>query len=202
MFGAVSYAAASNGLRRYETVDDIPAVMFRKRATVRGRVTRVTDGDTVRVRHEPRLRSAPRESLKVRLMAVDAPETAKWGNEGQPLGETAKAFVEDRLADKRVTVKLLSRDRYGRAVGRVTYRGGLWNLRKRDIQEELLANGLASVYRGRGAQYDDPANSSHHWDAIEAHAKKRQLGIWKDIEANDPAKYKAKIRRKQEKINK
>ncbi|OSX69449.1 hypothetical protein BU14_1509s0002, partial [Porphyra umbilicalis] len=86
-------------------------------------VTDVADGDTLRVRHTPlRLpgdasndptvyfarRALPRsdadalprgaaETLPVRLGGVDCPEVAHFGRPGQPLGQDAKALVEDLL---------------------------------------------------------------------------------------------------------
>ena len=174
----------------YATVDDIPARLFKKHSTLRGTVIKVTDGDTIRVRHENLFRSA-KDTLKVRLLAVDAPETAHFGKKGQPLGETAKQYVIDEVQDRRVTLKLLSKDQYGRAIARVTYKGGICNLQRRDLAERLLANGLASVYRKGGAQYDGDIES---WNRIEARAIARKRGIWKDPQANDPAKYKARLR--------
>lgn len=178
-------------MRRFGSVDDMPPWLFQKRTTIRGRVTAVTDGDTLRVQHIPRFRSPPASSLKIRLCAVDAPETAHFGRKGQPLGPVAQTFVADRVQGKLVRLRLLSKDRYGRAVARVSYRGGVCGLAKCDISEELLAAGLATVYRRGGAQYDTP--DSTHWDAIEAKAQAHRLGIWQDAdttEANNPAAYK------------
>lgn len=184
--GALTEWGVRGSMRRYESVDDMPGWLFKQRATIAGRVTKVSDGDTLRVQHLPLLASAPTSTLKIRLCAVDAPETAHFGKAGQPLGETAKAFSADRVEGKRVRLRLLSRDRYGRAVARVTYRGNWCG--RRDLSEDLLAAGLATVYHGGGAQYDAPDAS--HWEAIEAKAKQRELGIWRDPEANNPAAYK------------
>lgn len=52
-----------------------------------------------------------------------------------------------------VRIKLLSRDQYARAVCSVSYPGLFWPLRK-DLSEELLKEGLAVMYRLKGAQYD------------------------------------------------
>lgn len=187
---------------RFDNADDIPARLFKGGKTLRCTVVRVTDGDTLRVSHCPRFGPLlglshvriPRaqggsarltdSTIAVRVCAVDAPETAKFGSPGQPFGDQATAFVEDRLlfrapaaesnshngegrgrrglvvvnnkglvVGRRVWVKLLSRDRYQRAVASVTYRrpgllGALpfskWS--KLDVSEELVKNGLATVY--------------------------------------------------------
>ena len=81
---------------------------------------------------------------------------------------------DGRVRGEKVRVQLLSRDRYGRAVAAVSYGGGL---RPRDLSEDLLAEGLAVVYRGAGAQYDGPIA---RWDRLEADAKRRSRGIWAD----------------------
>ena len=161
-------------------MDDEPASAFREKVTLRATVVKVTDGDSLRVRHLPLLRSAPEGTLKIRLCAVDAPETAHFGNKAQPLGEAAKQFVKDKVEGRTVKVKLLSRDQYGRAVGRVTYAGGLCRLQKKDVSEELLDAGLATVYRKGGAQYDGDLKT---WDTIEARAKANKRGIWQNNKA-------------------
>lgn len=131
-------------------------------------------------------------TLAVRIYAVDTPETAKFGNSGQPYGEEATKFVEDRLLKKKVSVKLLSKDRYGRALGVVTYQeDGLLFMkgRKADISEELVKKGLAVIYRQGGAQYD---GNIARWDKLEETARRQKVGIWsQDATATElPSDYK------------
>ncbi|EJK51932.1 hypothetical protein THAOC_28850, partial [Thalassiosira oceanica] len=122
--------------RQFDTADDIPADLFRERSSIRGRVVRVIDGDTIRVRHTPlyplssgadgcRDRKLTECTISVRLYGVDAPETAKFGNPGQPYSQEAKDFVTRSVKDRVVSVKLLGRDRYSRVIGRVTFRNRL-----------------------------------------------------------------------------
>ncbi|KAH8070666.1 NAD+ synthase [Aureococcus anophagefferens] len=116
----------------------------------------VADGDTFRARHTPLLSFArPRrttkaeggslkladETLQIRLYAVDAPETAKFGNAGEKYGAAATDFVADRVRGRRVRLRLLARDQYGRAVAAVRYGGFLGAFEK---DAEALA-GLATV---------------------------------------------------------
>lgn len=149
-------------------------------------VKAVTDGDTIKVRHKPESRersfNGPLKyhTIIVRLAAVDAPEIAKHGKEGQPHSMEAKQFVESNLLNKEVKVKLLSRDQYGRVVGLVKYKnGGLFGLfrKERDLSEELLKRGLAAVYRQGGARYD---GSIKRWEAFEEVAIKQKRGIWEN----------------------
>jgi endonuclease YncB( thermonuclease family) len=60
---------------------------------------------------------------------------------------------------------------------------------KKDISEQLLANGLATVYRQSGAQYD---GSVDKWNALEKDAIRRKRGIWMNGEMNAelPSEYK------------
>jgi micrococcal nuclease len=143
-------------------------------------------------------------TLAVRLYAVDAPETAKNGNPGQPFGKEAAKFVQDKLMNKEVSLKLLAKDQYGRALATVTYEedGAMFMKGKRaDISEELVKKGLAVVYRAGGAQY---GGSIDKWNRLENAAKKQKLGIWslsaKDLET--PAEYKRRAAAAAEKKDK
>ena len=131
-------------------------------------------------------------TLAVRIYAVDAPETAKFGNPGQPYGEEATKFVEERLLKKKVSVKLLSKDRYGRALAAVTYHeDGILFMKgkKADISEELVKKGLAVIYRQGGAQYD---GNIARWNKLEEMARRQKVGIWsQDAAATElPSEYK------------
>ena len=131
-------------------------------------------------------------TLAVRIYAVDTPETAKFGNPGQPYGEEATKFVEERLLKKKVSVKLLSKDRYGRALAAVTYHeDGILFMKgkKADISEELVKKGLAVIYRQGGAQYD---GNIARWNKLEEMARRQKVGIWsQDAAATElPSEYK------------
>lgn len=142
-------------------------------------------------------------TLAVRIYAVDAPETAKNGNPGQPYGKEAAKFVQDKLMNKEVSLKLLAKDQYGRALATVTYEeeGVLFMKgRRADISEELVKRGLAVVYRQGGAQY---GGSIDKWNRLENAAKKQKIGIWsqsaKVLELPSDYKRKAAAVEKKEK---
>ena len=84
-------------LARYRTAEDLPPALFRSKATVRGTVIKVSDGDTMRIRHRSLLwrpdgweygrgkkekgrrgGKLSEETIAVRICAVDCPETAKF----------------------------------------------------------------------------------------------------------------------------
>ena len=144
----------------FNTVDQIPSAMIRNQAEIAGIVRRVSDGDTFRMRHQNFFFALPWDSAEpmtkktiiVRLAAVDCPEIAKPGKglSGQPFGEEAKSFVVDSILGKRVRVRLLGTDRYGRVLGTVKYFNGFT---KSDLGEELLKRGLAVVYRQGKQKY-------------------------------------------------
>lgn len=190
--GLASQHALVDLFAHYKTVDDVPSRLFQRHARLKARVVKVTDGDTLRARHlggfyKPSKKLSD-STLQIRLYAVDAPETAKFGKPGQKLGPEATEFVKRKLEDKTVRVTLLARDQYGRAIARVTYKR--FFIFERDISAELLSSGLARIYRQGGAQYDGRLAS---FEAKERDAKAHNRGIWALSSAdNDPAAYKKK----------
>lgn len=71
------------------------------------RVVGVSDGDTLTVL------TAEKRQVKLRLHAVDAPES------GQPFGSRAKQAASEMAFGKQVTVREMDTDRYGRTVAEV-----------------------------------------------------------------------------------
>lgn len=141
---------------------------------------------------------------------MDAPETPKFGNPGQPYSLEAKDFVSDQVLNKIVRVKLLSKDQYSRVVGSVmsttttTPRTKLLPfLTKKDdgdLSLKLMERGYATLYTGGGAQYN-----GRREELIQTmeRAKQNRLGVWsirKDDgtgeEYVDPAAYKRAMKAK------
>lgn len=75
--------------------------------TLSARVVGVHDGDTITVL------TADKESLRVRLGEIDAPES------GQPYGARAKQALAALVFGKDVLIDVQGSDRYGRTLGRV-----------------------------------------------------------------------------------
>ncbi|GAB9463764.1 hypothetical protein Gpo141_00001213 [Globisporangium polare] len=182
--------------RRFSTVDDIPMKFFHEERQLTAVGVSYSDGDTFRARHVPFWRGAgaytgkaSEHTLQVRLAAIDTPETAKFGNAGQPFGDEAKKWLADHLSGKKLTLTLLHKDQYSRAVCMVEY--GRWPFR-RNVSEEILKAGLANVYRQAGAVY---GGKQEVFERLEAQAQKKKLGIWsqgKKFESS--GEYKARLR--------
>ena len=181
-------------LSPYSTVDSIPSSYFSEKKVVSGTVVKVIDGDTFRLRHTPFFFSSNKfigglkdNTIIVRIAAVDTPEIAKYGKPGQKYGKEAADFTKRAILGKSVSLKLLSKDKYNRALGIVKYKDGFV---EKDLSAELLSHGLAVVYRQSGAQYDGGID---RWNVLEANAKASKLGIWSEKNVILPSEFKKKI---------
>jgi len=120
-------------------------------AVLVGRVTEVTDGDTIHVA----LASGP---IIVRLHAIDTPERA------QPWGRQATAALKRRLRKgTEVSVVPIEQDQYDRLVA-VVYHGN------ENVNAWMVQQGHAWAYR----QYMDDAQ----YCAWEQQARASGLGVW------------------------
>ena len=125
------------------------------------KVTRVTDGDTVKV-------TGNDVKMTIRLVGIDAPETSKKKNEpGQPFSQKSTKHLAGLVLNKSVEIKSYGTDRYGRTLG-VIFVG------EKNVNLEMVKAGLAEVYRGRPANGLDLRS---YWSA-ETEAKKTGIGMW------------------------
>lgn len=125
--------------------------------TLKGRVVRILDGDTLAV-----LDSAKREHL-VRIAGIDAPEP------GQANYETSRQHLGSLVIGKMVTVEWRKRDRYGRLVGKVS--------------ADLDDVGLQQVRAGQAWWYRDSAHEQTAFDrsryeSAEQDARLARRGLW------------------------
>ena len=182
--------------RQYETAADIPNNFFTDKKEISGLIVKVTDGDTYRLRHLSSWFSdgsytgkLSEHTIAVRIAAVDTPETAKFGNAGQKFGKEATDFARNKLLNKKIKVKLLSKDQYDRVIGFVEYSDGLFS---KDISEELVKNGLATIYRQRGGEYGK--DGIDKWNKLESIAKNKKIGIWSQKNPELPSEFKKKLK--------
>ena len=134
-------------------------------AEITGRVVGVSDGDTITVLVDGH------DSVKVRLVGIDAPEKA------QPFGAVAKRNLSDHVFGKTVTVETTKKDRYGRVLGRVLVNGA-------DVCLEQIRAGLAWHYK----QYtkEQTVEDQVTYAKFEAEAKDRKVGLWSDDAPTPP----------------
>ncbi|MFM6990143.1 MAG: thermonuclease family protein [Rhodoferax sp.] len=126
-------------------------------AEITGRVVGVSDGDTISVLVDGH------ESVKVRLVGIDAPEKA------QAYGAVSKRNLSDQVFGKSVSVEWEKKDKYGRILGRVLVNGT-------DVCLEQIKNGLAWHYK----QYarDQAENLRSAYAAAEQQARLEKIGLW------------------------
>ncbi|KAI8915864.1 hypothetical protein EDD86DRAFT_197061 [Gorgonomyces haynaldii] len=188
-------------MTRFKNSRMIPHQMLEKKQWITGRVTAVGDGDNFRLYHTPGgvlyslFGSVPTsrkdlkdETLHIRIAGVDAPERAHFGKPAQPYGDEALHWLRQYLLDHKVRVQLLDIDRYGRVVGQVTVRKGLF---KRHVGLEMIKAGFADVYDQAGAQYGDQEQQLRN--ALQE-AKRKKKGMWKDDKIELPSEYKRRTK--------
>ena len=132
--------------------DNLPSPAQAKVEVWTGWVSWVMDGDTVLV-----VRPGQQEPVKLRLDAVDAPETC------QPGGVAARDAMMALALRKSVQVQLLGHDSYGRDIGRLSVNGV-------DLGAEMVRSGMAWAYRfrtGRGP-----------YAALQRQAQKEKRGVF------------------------
>lgn len=121
-----------------------------------GYVTKVLDGDSLRVRKGNRV-------YEIRIYGIDSPEY------GQACWQEARALARVLVLGKRVTIESLDLDRYGRIVALVSNQGQL-------VNSELVRNGLAWVY----PRYCQKQPLCSDMKSLEQAAKEQGLGLWRE----------------------
>jgi micrococcal nuclease len=145
--------------------------------TVEGKVTRVSDGDSVIVV------TAEGTRLRTRLYGIDAPEVRHGRKVGQPFGEVAKQALSGMILGEKVRLEIIDVDRYRRMVG-IVYLDG------KNVNEEMVRLGLAWAYR----RYLDAPYASEFIGA-EEEAREKGLGLWQQPNPVPPWEFRRKTRR-------
>jgi micrococcal nuclease len=132
--------------------------------TLEGRVTHVTDGDTIWVR--PAQGGA---AVEVRLHGIDAPEIC------QPFGVQAREALAARLLRRRVVLDVRAQDTYERTLARVDLQG-------QDVGAWLVSAGWAwsSGFRHRAGPYAQE----------ESAARAERRGLWEGDSPLDPRRFR------------
>lgn len=140
-----------------------------------GYVYYCSDGDTCRL-------SVAGGSMwmNVRLFGIDAPETAKQRGRkrGQPMGDSAKDFLNTMLKGKDVSVVQADLDPYNRPVVELFVDGQSANL-------AMIEKGYAEVYRGKTKRID-----RKRFEDAELVAKQNKAGIWAQAGYQSPSEFR------------
>ena len=129
---------------------------------ITGKVTRVSDGDTVWV-------SDSLGRHKVRLNRIDAPES------DQPFGKESTAHLKLLIGGKTVRVEYEKLDQYGRILG-IIYLG------ETDVNLQMVRDGCAWHYR----HFD---NTPSYAEA-EREARSAKRGLWASGTAINPYEWR------------
>jgi endonuclease YncB( thermonuclease family) len=138
--------------------------------TLRGKVIRIADGDTITVL------DASRQEHRIRLAGIDAPERK------QAHYETSRQNLAKLSFGKAVIVEWHKRDVYGRLVGKV----------EADRQDV----GLAQLRAGQAWWFRRYANEQTMFDrsryeAAELDARRNRRGLWKTGRPTPPWEWRA-----------
>lgn len=136
-------------------------------ANLHGRVSRVTDGDSLWVR--PASGGAP---MEIRLLDLDAPEGC------QSFGPESAQALRRRVLDQPVRVHTVGTDSYGRRLARVEHRG-------QDVGAWLVRHGYAwaGTFHGRRGPYA----------ALEQQARREHEGLWARPGAMEPRSFRKRF---------
>lgn len=133
------------------------------------KVVKVSDGDTITVLTQNK------ESVKVRLYGIDAPETK------QDFGKASKQYLSSLIAGKIVEIKSNGQDRYGRVLGTIY-------LDNADINAKTVEEGYAWAF----------VKYSKIYAAQQSKAMKNKAGLWRQKDPQAPWDFrKAKKKRKE-----
>lgn len=123
-------------------------------------VTKVYDGDTVQVQGQEL-------EFRIRMVAIDAPETGGSSKNGQPYSQRAKEALTQLIQGKKVRLKQYGTGGYNRVLAEIFSQDVNINL-------VMVRRGLAEVYRGRLPENLDFGS----YEKAEADARRRRAGIW------------------------
>ncbi len=141
------------------------------KTTLEGKAIKIADGDTITLLQESG------DKVRIRLSDIDAPE------KNQPYGSKSKEALASLVGNKTVVVKVITTDRYGRAVGRIFVKHpnpekGEWL----DVNREMIVVGLAWFY----SQYSQDQDLK----ALQQAAKTARKGLWQQKKTEPPWEYR------------
>lgn len=141
-------------------------------------VVKVVDGDTLDID----IPDGKYRTIRIRLLGIDTPETAKSPRGEMYYGPEASQFTKDTVLGKHVVIILNEnanpRDKYGRLLAYIKLPDG------RILNEELISNGFAYAY----TIFKHP--DYEKYIELEEAARKGKKGLWKDVKQEQMPKWK------------
>ncbi len=129
-------------------------------------VTRIIDGDTIEI-------NSRSETIKIRLIGVNTPETVDPRRKVECFGKEASAYTKEILQNRKISIKYdktqSKTDKYGRLLAYVFRDDGLF------VNKEIITNGYGYEYT-----YIIPYEYQNDFKEAEVYAKQNQLGLWGD----------------------
>jgi len=140
-------------------------------ATATADVTRVVDGDTIRVEpHGSPFFDGSTSTVSVRLIGIDAPEIDWEGNTSECFAHSARSFLKNEIDDRRVTLVDDTRqpkyDNYQRRLAYVAVDGV-------SINKRLINKGFA-----RELSVGDGYDRESEFVSAEDIARSHKRGLW------------------------
>ena len=129
---------------------------------IQGEVTKVIDGDTITVKTKKR-------EIKVRLYGIDAPEKK------QDYGKESTKLLSKLIGDQLIKVYVVNKDRYGRLIGKIFFKGEYINL-------TMVKEGAAWHYK----QYSKDVELA----IAEDWARQEHDGLWQKENPTAPWNYR------------
>lgn len=128
---------------------------------------RVIDGDTIVVSRSGR-------KFKVRFAYIDAPESSQKSFDRIPIGKNSTLYLRNLIEGKKIKLKIINKDIYGRTIGVVFFKN-------QSVNKAMVENGHAIYY---------DSNTLPDIRLSEYRAKMKRLGIWKTDGFLNPKKFR------------
>ncbi len=161
--GGATYVSNTPKTPYKKVSKNIPSIEVNKQYEV----TKVVDGDTFDIKLE-------NQTVKVRMLGVDTPETVDPRKTVQCFGKEASNKTKELLLKHTVSLQTDPTqgitDKYDRLLAYVYRDDGLF------INEYLLKNGFAHEYT-----YNIPYTKQTEFKALEKEARESRAGLWGDI---------------------
>jgi len=141
-------------------------------------VVKVVDGDTLDID----LPDGRFETTRIRLWGVDTPEVAGSPRGAMYWGATASAFAKRTLIGRRVRLELLERNTRGKYKRLLAY---VYLADSNEMFNEML---LTAGHAYADTRFAHPRRD--HFIALEAAAREKGTGLWKNVTTDQMPKWR------------